>query len=738
MSGVWGAGGRWSRWVSTQAVADVAGVGGALGAALGTVAGWLGAPAGEALGAAATAGGVGAASGGGLGLALWGLCRLVLQPSRRETAADHRLFDEFRAVSRALVRGQWRALLDGRARLDASFDGYTRIAPPRAFAGSLRQSADVVAALDAAATPGHGPRLLIVGRPGYGKTVALIDVAQHLADHHQGRFGVPVVFNLGGWGRHDDDLIRWMVRDLCASTGLMPGADDLVTRWVTAGWIAPMLDGLDEITDDDRRHRCVTAINAFIDKAPAWTAVVVASRPDEYTTITVRGADRLAVNAAIELRELRRDLVAERLEEMRAGGSGRLAELVATDPNHPAVDVLRVPLWLSLAGTVDHADAEKLMAACSGDEARAVLTDAYLDRAIDALAGRVRRPPTTCRRMLAAIAGFLAHPDAPDSTTFRFEDLTPSRLAEGRSSAAGLLSGLILGLTGGGLAFGQAGGPVVGLTAGLLFGLIGMMLLGLAGRGLFARVTGRAWDAKPTRAVIRWPGPREVLLPLIRGLALGVIGAIAGGLVLGLALELVVRLTGSAHGLHHGVEGMVHSGLATGMTVGLGALVDAFFANRVATGEKLDEGRTASRISMWFHFAFFAVGVGLLVGMVTGHVGGLVMGTVDGLTSGLVLGVMAGAHNGGSYLVLQRRVRRRANQQHLLARDAVTFVREAVDVRILRQASGGVQFRHRLLADRLAQEAPTPGLMDLRLTSSGSWGSRRGVGREGGALEAAA
>ena len=28
---------------------------------------------------------------------------------------------------------------------------------------------------------------------------------------------------------------------------------------------------------------------------------------------------------------------------------------------------------------------------------------------------------------------------------------------------------------------------------------------------------------------------------------------------------------------------------------------------------------------------------------------------------------------------------------------------------------GGVQFRHRMLAERLAEEAPVPGLMDLRL-----------------------
>jgi hypothetical protein len=44
----------------------------------------------------------------------------------------------------------------------------------------------------------------------------------------------------------------------------------------------------------------------------------------------------------------------------------------------------------------------------------------------------------------------------------------------------------------------------------------------------------------------------------------------------------------------------------------------------------------------------------------------------------------------------------------------VAFIQAAVDSRILRRTGGGVQFRHGLLAARLAEDAPRPGLMDLR------------------------
>lgn len=98
-------------------------------------------------------------------------------------------------------------------------------------------------------------------------------------------------------------------------------------------------------------------------------------------------------------------------------------------------------------------------------------------------------------------------------------------------------------------------------------------------------------------------------------------------------------------------------------------------------------------------------------GLAGGWAGGLVLGAADGLIGGLIT---SGANNGGWYICMQRLFRRQAVREGLLPQDIAAFLMVAVDARILRRTGGGAQFRHRMLTDRLAQEAPTPGLADLR------------------------
>jgi hypothetical protein len=90
------------------------------------------------------------------------------------------------------------------------------------------------------------------------------------------------------------------------------------------------------------------------------------------------------------------------------------------------------------------------------------------------------------------------------------------------------------------------------------------------------------------------------------------------------------------------------------------------------------------------------------------------LGLVGGLAVGLPSGFLTSRNFGGWYLRMQQQVRRQATEHGLMPLDPAAFLVAAADVGILRRTGGGVQFRHRMLADRLAEEAPTPGLMDLR------------------------
>lgn len=692
-------------WLAGRRPADAAQVGGASGGLIGLIVGLWGPWGRGRLGDALAGAGLGGVACGGLALLLCWSCALwVRGAAGGADAPDGQLLDEFRRHSRASVRRQWRVLLDGHDRLPAEFRAYTRIAPPRSFAGSLRHRSDLASAVDASAAPGGGPRLLIVGEPGQGKTVALLDIALHLADVQDNRFGAPVVVNLGSWGSDDDDLAAWIVADLCAATGPMPGADDVVRGWVGGGLIAPILDGLDEITDRESRWRCVQAINAFVDRAPDHLALVVASRPDEYTEVSEDGADRLAVNTAIVLDKFPLRLVAARLRRYSAGAC--LVDLVETSPTHPVVELLRIPLWLWFAGSLDDDRAHQLTTMTTSDDAREILTDAFLDRSITALDHRQSLGIPRCRRTLAALAGFLTDSRTPDSSTFRLEHLTPPNPGRVTYLATGMLSGLVVAVSIGPLV-GLAGGLGVGLGAGLAAASVGGLM------AISERIDGR-----PARARVEWPGVGRLVGGSLRGILASAGVSVALGPIVGVASGLAGALFGEpSAGLRLGLlAGLLVAG---GMLMGgvLSGLFGGLVSSNVLVSDVIDEGRSASMASVARH----AVIAGLMIAAVSVLAAvlgygrsGLVPGLIFGLTVGPCLGAVFGLDEGGWYLVLQRRLRRMARREGLLPDDVVGFLTAGVEVRVLRRTGGGVQFRHRTLVDRLAREAPAPGLADLR------------------------
>lgn len=659
----------------SQGAAGSSAVAATIGALPGVLLGWTVAVEADS---AAT---IGAAIGGGVGLAVWAACRTIAKDAPvPRTPRGERLFEDFRRYNQGRVHSQWRVLLNGRKRLPVPFKSHGQIAPPRSFSGSIRYRTNLAGAVDAAGTPGGGPRLLVIGLPGYGKTVALLDIAQHLADNHQDRFGTAVIFTLGSWQRDDHDLTRWMVRTLCGPTGPLPGAHDIVTEWIATGRIAPILDGLDEIIDADTRRHCVKAVNTFIHHATPETAIVVATRPAEYADISNRHSGRLAVNTAIELTPLPSSAVAARLRHAADNNQvGSLADLVEMSPTHHVAELLHIPLWLWLASSLDSSHAIKLREAKTANEAKAVLADAYLDRTIEDLNDQVRLGVAACRQALAAIAGFLADHRSPDTVTFRFEDLTPAKPSRKLSSIVGLKAGLAFGFTSGstfGLVFDRAAGLGVGLVVGAGLGLI----VALAASG------------RPTRSRLRWPGRHRAAKAVAFGLACGLVY----GLVLSLAVGIPIGLG---------------KGLAGGLGVGLAY---ALLGRDTVMTEEIDEGWIASKTSAAIHTIAFGF-VGFLAGgLVFGLTGATVVIPVAGLIVGLTAGLAVWLNAGGWYLLLQRALRNRARGQGLLPEDPVRFVRATVDVGLLRQTGNGVQFRHRVVADRLVAEAPSPGLADLQ------------------------
>jgi hypothetical protein len=173
-----------------------------------------------------------------------------------------------------------------------------------------------------------GNCLLILGDPGSGKTVLLLQLARDLLAASDPAHALPVVFNLSSWAATQSAFADWLVSELAAKY-LIPKA--AAQSWLTDGRILPLLDGLDEVAAP-ARPACVDAINTWIPSAQAGMAVCC--RFKEYNELPAK----LCMNAAIRLQPLTRDQVfafvgaATNLAALRAmlEGDSELLELART------------------------------------------------------------------------------------------------------------------------------------------------------------------------------------------------------------------------------------------------------------------------------------------------------------------------------------------------------------------------------------------------------------------------
>ncbi|MCQ8768173.1 NACHT domain-containing protein [Streptomyces telluris] len=214
-------------------------------------------------------------------------------------------------------------------------------------------------------------RLLVLGRPGAGKTVLLLRLllgllAQRASDEsdcrHPAVRAVPVLFPLASWNPARQDLYAWMADRLAADyRGLARpaparyGPVDRARALLDHHLILPILDGFDEIPFAVRG----TALSAINQALPLGQAVVLSSRVAEYRD-ALRPASgvpvKLAGTAGIELCPLSAADATAYLQR-DAGGTSEAADRWATLTTQlgtptPVGEALRTPLMLFLARTI--------------------------------------------------------------------------------------------------------------------------------------------------------------------------------------------------------------------------------------------------------------------------------------------------------------------------------------------------------------------------------------------------
>ena len=215
-----------------------------------------------------------------------------------------------------------------------------------------------------------GRSLLILGAPGSGKTITLLQLLEELLGQARadGNEPIPLLFNLSSFAAYSQekgaDLLGWLAEQANTQYRLKR---QTAREELLAGRFTLLLDGLDEVSNaDDQREQCVTAINNFMAQTPC--GLVVCSRIGDYQLLQ----NRLAQVEALVLQPLSNRQIESFLAKVAPEEATPMLERLQED--WQLQEALRSPLLLSLyPQTFDQLEEQKGLANNSVETRRQVL-----------------------------------------------------------------------------------------------------------------------------------------------------------------------------------------------------------------------------------------------------------------------------------------------------------------------------------------------------------------------------
>jgi hypothetical protein len=590
------------------------------------------------------------------------------------TAADASLTDTWESLV---------GLATGGAGLSRSPHWEAWAAGPDGLAGEGGELADVLSRVPTG-------RLVVLGEPGAGKTMLMVRLVLDLLARRAGGDPVPFLASAASWDPTDQDLRGWLVARLLIDHPALATSPEgrmeanQAEALLAAGRILPILDGLDEIPE---RVRGV-AISRINDALGPGEHLIVTCRTQQYrdavrpeggTEVTLRAA------AAVQVCQLDADTVSRYLCADAGGpvAKARWAPVLAVlGTEAPVAQALRTPLMAGLArviynprpgdSTGDLRDPGKELcdpALADQEAVESLLFDAFVCAAY--------RPPTAGRwtarqagKWLELLARHLEQTiGGPDLAWWR---LGPAVRPAAFTRDAFLVFGLV-GVLVGGLVGRLAGRLLFGLAGGLLFGFFVALVAGFPRLDVPAR--GMRFEASEFRGALALGPVAGLVVGLLVGFpgGLGLAGGLLFGLLFGLAVVVLMPLTGG------------------GLTGEPGDLAGATSPLTV-----LARDRQAALLIM--------LGSGPAIGLAVGLVFGFIFGLVVGLAVGLAVGFLVGLVTSMRQTVWPSYVFTRAwlAFHHRLPWPLMSFLEDAHQRGVLRQAGAFYQFRHIELQHRLA------------------------------------
>lgn len=456
-----------------------------------------------------------------------------------------------------------------------------------------------------------GRSLLILGAPGSGKTITLLQLLEELLVQARadGNVPIPLLFNLSSFAAYSQekgaDLLGWLAEQANTQYRLKR---QTIREQLIAGRFTLLLDGLDEVSNaDNQREQCVAAINNFMELVPC--GLVVCSRISDYQLLQ----NWLALAQALVLQPLSNRQIESFLPKVASKEAtpmlGRLQE------DWQLREALRSPLLLSLyPQAFEQLDVQEKRASDSVETRRQDLFAAYVATVFDQ-PGSVPKAtlPDKSKRSLVFLANRLQQ---VGSTLFYVEELQPTWLSAklvGRYRGLfGLINGLIVGLL---------FGPIIGLEWGLSEGLLGGLLFGpIIGLGW----GGAAWLTTHIQKDWLRASGGGLLFWLLTGLIIGVSDVLDEGLVFGLL-----------------------GGLLVGMLIGTGVIISVGLSSLVTVIQLREQVHlhwpTLGRV---WNFIKKGIVYGLIFGLILGLISGLIFGMISWLIGVLIGGLIFGLLGG--------------------------------------------------------------------------------------------
>lgn len=568
-----------------------------------------------------------------------------------------------------------------------------------------------------------GQRLLILGEPGAGKTITLLQLAKKFRDAIKENTEknilkkmIPVVFHLSSW-KCEQSLEKWLIQELTTKYRFpQKTAEDWVQKRER---LLFLLDGFDQVKDE-YQQKCAEMINEFNE-----SNIVVCSRSQQYEALPKD--KRLNFSHVVCIEPLTNAQIDAYLEK---SNKPDLKQTLEKDKE--LGELVKIPFWLEIITDVD----ESLPGEGSSEDRKKELFDQYIKKGFEQAEKRFKQEEDEkcnkkkMRYSEEKIRRWLTWLASKSEPVFLIEEIQPSWLVKYQKRlylATILCMGMLIGLL-----LGVPYGLIVHFYVSYSWGLSqvflkGGIVLGIAAGGIIG--TAAQYFLKVHKQPIKTHknvnlslqnlcSLEKTLDPLRRSLQEGiVIGALVFFFCL-LILPILDRLTSNSY------ETVVYlwMGLVVGAFFGLVTLISRLSSiiyvesKKVKTVEPnqgiLDSRKKAYLIAKTT-LIIFAIFNTLMVLIIHHHdiyedFGKLVVTLILGLCSAVLTGgTVAFIHDSG-----------KTCQQHLALRivlyltdsipwnyrDFLEYASEPDGLRFLNRIGGGYQFFHDLFKQHLISQ----------------------------------